>query len=280
MCMIKTVLLCWYFFCCLTAANWRGRSCSGSQLQFSHRFIEYMEDTWAEAFSDALGQDGQEPAGPSDPSLHQHLLLQSKPRVGRPPGSRNRGAGGGPAAAWMLDAEQDPQVPQQPRRGLPEGLVRYQQQRAALMRTPTTPWGCPKLLSQVGTPLQRTMGAALAEIHKHMKPENFVDSEQARVLQHALAADALTCSSSSMAQLFPGTNKTMIQKKLVQCGAGSHALSASLWSSMLTALHENLTSQGGRPLMFFLKLRYDESPAAGLANIQSGWRVKFLVYLF
>ena len=264
--------LVWCFFCAASLTR-RGKSSFGSQC-FQHSF-ECMEDTWEAALSDALGQESAEP---SDPSLRQNLLLQRKPRVGRPASSRNkRGVGGGgqAAAAWMVDAEH-PQAPEQPHRGLPEGLVRYQQQRAVLARTPSTPWGCPKLLSEVGTSLQRAMGTALAEIHKHMQPAKFVDSEQARVLQHVLDADALTCSSSSMAQLFPGTNKTMIQKKLVQCGAGSHALATSLWSSMLTTLHETLTSQGGRPLMFFLKLRYDESPATGLANTQSGWCIMFI----
>ena len=131
-------------------------------------------------------------------------------------------------------------------------------QQAAAASPPL--YGDFELMTKVGTGTQRSLAAVLNKSLKDKEAEQSC-SGNFDILHTIMDGDVLTCSASSMAKLFQEKGgRARVQQVLVEAGAASHQMSGVVCSSLLSMLHNMFMAAGARPLMFFLKMKYDESP--------------------
>ena len=122
---------------------------------------------------------------------------------------------------------------------------------------------------QVGTPCQKIVSQTLFQaLHSKrislsdvsifsLPSSNHANTEP---INHFLDGSALTCSASSLAKMH-GTDKVVLQRQLLASAAVVVESSCVLTSAMITSCLNSAEAADLEPLLFCLRLRYDETPS-------------------
>ena len=223
-------------------------------------------DTWSDAVAESLAPDFPDAVGPSFSVARRR--------------GRGRGRGYGSRLLLQQHQQQDQQPPRQQGQASQIQLARQvrennvlarrkeQQRQIQIEHGPARPalqaataYGDKGQLCHVGTALQRAMASVLVRCVESSKAKREKDPESFKLLDTLIDGNALTCSASSIANLVPGSgSRASVQEKLLDAGAASHQLCGTLTSSFLSHVQQVMVAAGATPVMFFLKVKYDESP--------------------
>ncbi len=110
-------------------------------------------------------------------------------------------------------------------------------------------FGYGETLLTVGSSLQRALGGVM------LKSLQLSIDMHDEVLDNTLQGKTLTSSSQSIGAIMNKTKKH-VQDKLIRAGAALCETGTWLWAGFLT----NLLQTGHKPILFVIRLRYDETP--------------------
>ena len=117
---------------------------------------------------------------------------------------------------------------------------------------------CQKIVSQTLFQALQSKRASLSDVSILQLPLS--DSASREPINRFLDGSALTCSASSLAKMH-GTDKAVLQRQLLASAAVVVESSCVLTSAMITSSLNSAKPADLEPLLFCLRLRYDETPS-------------------
>ena len=220
------------------------------------------EDEWGAALSAAIHPRQEE-------EENEDVLIPLQRGVGRPKGT----VGGRVSRDRIQQARQEAiqeaaaselSLPVVPAVGARLAMARKEQQaqRKAESNARVAQYGDRQLLCKMGCKAQQQLACALLDTVQKGQPQMRAADQ---VLSHILEGKAATTSASALAAMSDHNSKSHVLSLFVLLGAASLEFSGLMWSCALTMFKSQCVKASGAtglvPLMFVLKVRYDETPS-------------------